>query len=246
MRRLHITYVTARTPWGNGEDFVLSEILELRAQSHRVTVCPTRPGRDLWVGDEPHHVASDAINLPWLGARTLLYAVCAVAVRPLATMQVIFRLLLSARSWIVALKNLSVIPKGLAVAWSLRSTRPDHIHAHWASTSSSAAMIGRNHGRALEFHSTSRGYQRGQLLTSQDIVRSFVRAISYEGVRQLQRKHPQCVDKIHCIHMGCRMETGRDLGSLRSVSEITDRRRRKRIIACPANLLPVKGTSSCS
>jgi colanic acid/amylovoran biosynthesis glycosyltransferase len=243
VRSLHIIYVTVRTPWGNGEDFVLSEILELRAQGHRVTVCPTRPGRDLWVGDEPYRVATDAISLPWLGTRTLLYALCVFALRPLRTVRIILRLLLSSRSLMIALKNLSIIPKGLALAWSLRSARPDHIHAHWASTSSSAAMIAAETMDVPWSFTAHRGdIKEDNCLRAKISSAAFVRAISNEGVRQLQEKaSPECVNKICCIHMGCRIETRRDLGSFRSVAEVTHCRRRKRIIACPANLLPVKG-----
>jgi colanic acid/amylovoran biosynthesis glycosyltransferase len=243
MRDLHIIYVTARTPWGKGEDFVLSEILELRAQGHRVTVCPTRPGRDLWVGNEPADVAMDAIYLPWLGARTLLYALYAVALQPLRTVRVILRLLLSSRSLIIALKNLSVIPKGLALAWSLRLARPDHIHAHWASTSSSAAMIAAETvGVPWSFTAHRGDIREDNCLRTKVLSAAFVRVISDKGVRQLREKvSPECANKILCVHMGCRMETRCDSGGFRSVAERIDYRRRKRVIACPANLLPVKG-----
>lgn len=243
MRRLHVIYVTARTPWGNGEDFVISEILELRAQGHRVTVCPIRPGRDLWVGKETLCAAADALKLPWLGARTLLYGLCTVIVQPSRAIRATLGLILGSRSLRIALKNLSVVPKGLAMAWKLRSIRPDHVHAHWASTSSSAAMIAAEVvGVPWSFTAHRWDIREDNCLQAKIASAAFARAISNKGARQLREKaSPACAGKVLCLHMGCQVETELCLSGFSSKAERADYRRRKRVIACPASLRAVKG-----
>lgn len=238
---MHVLYVTVQTPWGRSEAFILPEIIEIRRQGHRVTVCPLRPQKKIAPGKEPVQVADDAVHLPLLGWRTLCYAALTTLWRPLPSVRIVLRLLRSSGGARKLIKNLAVVPKGLALAWLTRCLRPDHIHAHWASTPSSAAFI------AAEITGTSWSFtahrwdikERNALALK---IRSavFARAISEKGTLQLRKEVPSsCHSKVFCIHMGASF-SGTERGPVNDDPTLPGESTVP-IIACPANLLPVKG-----
>lgn len=97
-------------------------------------------GCDLQVGKEPRYVAINAIELPWLVTTTLIHEVCAFASRTLRTLWAILGFQLRSYLQIIMLEDSAVVPMCPAVPHGLKSTRPDRLHAHPASISSSAAM----------------------------------------------------------------------------------------------------------
>ena len=137
---MHIVYVTAQTPWGERSLYFLRSLLS-ENKGIGVTAIPLRPERELAPGDEACEVAKDAIRLPLLGLVTLSLAVREGTRRPFRVAATFVQVLAATSGLKKKLKNVVVFPKALALARIVRLLRADHIHAHWASTSSTAAYI---------------------------------------------------------------------------------------------------------
>lgn len=186
-------------------------------------------------------MADDAVYLPLLGCRTLCYAALATLWRPLVSMRVVSRLLRSSGGTTRLMKNLAVVPKGLALAWLTRRLRPDHIHAHWASTPSSAAFIAAeitDTPWSLTAHRWDIKERNALALKIGSAV--FVRAISEKGRLQLQEEIPSSYhSKILCIHMGADFPGTEEVSVNDDLTLLGERT--APVIACPANLIPVKG-----
>lgn len=239
---MHVLYVTAQTPWGPSEAFILPEIIELERQGHRVTVCPLRPQKKLAPGSEAAHVAKNSVYLPLLGCRTFLYAVKTLLWRPAASLRAVFQLLFGTDSMWKRAKNLAIVPKGLALAWLVRCLRPDHIHVHWASTPSSAAFIAANiTGTPWSFTAHRWDIKERNALSLKIRSAVFARAISQKAAALLRNEiRGDEHSNVLCIHMGCRPD-GSSHATLRDTKLFTGELADPPLIVCPANLLPVKG-----
>ena len=236
---MHIVYVTAQTPWGR-EEFILPEILALREQGHRVTAIPLRPERELAPGDEACEVAKDAIRLPLLGLVTLSLAVREGTRRPFRVAATFVQVLAATSGLKKKLKNVVVFPKALALARIVRLLRADHIHAHWASTSSTAAYIA-SRISGIPWSMTAHRWDIAENNMLKEKVRAarFVRAINARGRREIIRIVGNEMDhKVDVIHMGVKLPD-RSLETLGSLPIKSSERRK--VVVCPANFVPVKG-----
>lgn len=236
---MHIVYVTAQTPWG-GEEFILPEILALREQGHRVTVIPLRPARTLAPGEEACEVAKDAIKLPLLGLATLSLAVREAIGNPFRVAATLARVLANTSGLKKKLKNAGVFPKALALARMVRHLRADHIHAHWASTPSTAAYIASKMCR-VPWSMTAHRWDIPENNMLKEKVRTarFVRAIDARGRREIIRIVGSEMDhKVDVIHMGVKLpdRSFQTLGSLPKKNP-----GRRKVVVCPANFVPKKG-----
>lgn len=239
---MHVLYVTAQIPWGPSEAFILPEIMEMERQGHRVTVCPLRPQRKLAPGSEPAHVAEYSVRLPLLGCRTLVYAIETTLWHPVATMRAVLRLLRGTSGAQKRAKNLAILPKALALASLVRRLRPDHIHAHWASTPSSAALVAAEITKTpWSFTAHRWDIKEKNALSLKVESASFVRAISQKGAALLRSEVSEDKrGKILCIRMGCHVDGDSGTG-VEDAEKPREGRITHPLIACPANLLPVKG-----
>ncbi|MBE0447470.1 MAG: glycosyltransferase [Actinobacteria bacterium] len=238
---MKIIYVTAQVPWGSGETFILPEVQEILRQGHQVTVIPLRPTRVLALGSNAAQVASVSIHLPFLGIRTLSMALAEAIRHPMRTLAVLWHIFQYSGSSRKVLKNLAVLPKGLAIAWLIHRLKVDHIHAHWASTPATAAYIVANLC-GLPWSFTAHRWDIGEnnMLLEKARSAKFIRAISKDGQAEIQRIIGNVLaSKCHVVHMGV------DLTHI-SVSESLasgDIGRQERLftLACPANMVLIKG-----
>jgi glycosyltransferase involved in cell wall biosynthesis len=131
-----------------------------------------------------------------------------------------------------ALKNLVVHPKALWLARRLRELRPDHVHAHWASTSATLALVAA--GRAnVPWSLTAHRWdiREANLLRAKAQSACFVRTISRAGARELQERVGLAGFRPVMLRMGVRLPE----------RTATPRDGRELRLLTPANLLPVKG-----
>src|SRR5260370_27575528 len=139
---MRIIYVTASLPFGPGEAFIIAEIRELLRRGHEVLVVPRSRWGKVMHGDAeallPQTVGQPVLSYEIL--RSALYLFWQIPLRALMALS----LLLQTRSPRVMLKNLAVYPKGLWLAQIAEQWRAQHIHAHWAGTTASVAMVASN------------------------------------------------------------------------------------------------------
>ncbi len=139
MRDRQILYVISR--YTHRTTFINREIAELAARGWSITVVSLRrpsfaPGSD--PGTLPYKVRYDAFLAP----NVLVAAIIALASNPRAILDYA-RLVTSSFGNDLRLvsRNLVVIPKACFYASVVRQSGYRHIHAHWATVSTSAAML---------------------------------------------------------------------------------------------------------
>jgi colanic acid/amylovoran biosynthesis glycosyltransferase len=156
--------------------------------------------------------------------------------------------LFRSRSARVLLKNFAVYPKGLWLARLAQEWRADHIHAHWAATTATMALVASEFSgipwsftaHAWDITDWRRGGTQGRgrnALLSLKISRAcFVRFISRIGRREagLSSTGASTDAKTFVLHMGVELP---DLSGNRR----PDGRRSRPVIFCPAQLIPFKG-----
>jgi colanic acid/amylovoran biosynthesis glycosyltransferase len=243
---MRIIYVTSSMPYGPVETFVISEVEEVRKQGHEVLVVPMYPrGPVLHTDAKPllEYVSAQPLLSPRIAKSAAEMFVRAPA-RTIRALGWLFR----SRSARVFLKNLSVYPKGLWLARLAREWRADHIHAHWAATTATMALVASEFSgipwsftaHAWDITDWRRGGAQGRgrnALLSLKVSRAcFVRFISRIGRREagLSSTGASTDAKTFVLHMGVELP---DPSSMRR----PDGRRRRPIILFPASFVPFKG-----
>lgn len=233
---MHIGYVTARTPYGTGEEFILPEILELGRQGFEITVFPLRPSRFVAAGTEAAEVARRTINVPLISPIVTMRALCFSLTRLIATAKVVRRLLHHSGGMKKTFKNLAVLPKGLFIGSEISRLRIRHLHAHWASTSATAAYIAAYiSGVPWSFTAHRWDITENNMLAEKAQSASFIRVISKDGRGEMSAYLPKdLAKKIRLLHVGVSL--------LQTTSRpAPDRKQTPIKLLCVANLLPVKG-----
>ncbi len=238
---MKIVYITAKTPWSPKETFILPEIQEIRRQGHQITVIPLRPGKAVMAGQEAMRVAEISIHLPLIGFKVLGMALAVAILHPLCVMITLWHLLRTWRKPLKLLKNLAVFPKGLAVARLVNKIKPEHIHAHWASTPSTAAYIAAKVCN-IPWSLTAHRWDISENNMLQEKVRSakFVRAINRQGRAEIQQAVGKSLaDKCEVIHMGVDVRQSLNAENQALIEGKLD----KFVFSCPAYMVLKKGHS---
>lgn len=233
---MRIAYITAQTPWGPGEAFILPEVLELRRQGHHVVVFPLRPEEMLARGSEAEEVARQSVSIPLFSLGVFLRAL-GIALRcPLLILRLFRVILRYSGSLRKALKNLVVLPKGLVLGEEIKRGEFEHIHAHWASTPSTAAYIA-SRVSDIPFSFTAHRWDISEANLLPEKVRAavFVRVINEGGAKKIGAQVPPAfAEKIRIVHVGVRLPPSSFLNT-----RIQQEHPLK--IAAIGNLIPVKG-----
>jgi colanic acid/amylovoran biosynthesis glycosyltransferase len=236
---MNIVYITAKTPWSSKETFILPEIQEIRRQGHQITVIPLRPGKAVMAGQEAMRVAEISVRLPLIGFKVLGMGLAAAIRHPLGVISTLGRLLRAWRTPRKLLKNLAVFPKGLAVARLVDELKPDHIHAHWASTPSTAAYIAaRVCHMPWSFTAHRWDISENNMLQEKVGSAKFVRAISRQGRAEIQEVVGKSLaGKCAVIHMGVAVRQGLNAENQALMEGKSD----KFVFSCPAYMVLKKG-----
>jgi len=179
----HVLYVTARLPAGDGEPFIVTEALALARKGWEVTVVPVRGSGAIVHGDARQLTAW---SYPLLSPG-ILAAALAEAVRRPRTTALALSSVRSSRSRDVRRRNLAVFLKALWLARRARRAGAGHIHAHWASTPSTMAMLA---ARIAEIPWSLTAHRwdiaENNLLGEKARSACFVRVISAHGADELR------------------------------------------------------------
>jgi len=237
---MRLGLVSAKYPFGPKEPYLDTELRALAPRLDSVTVIPTSPTTSQrGFADVP----GDVVRLPLAGFSTFALAARTFARRPLRTLGTISALLRERYPWRAKLKNLAVVPKGLAVAEVARARRLEHLHAYWLSTPATVAWIAARIA-GIPFSATAHRWDVYEDNLSARKLRdaAFVRTISERGRRDLLARTGGDPNKVSVVRLGVALPpTGRvPVVAGDSWGRLPDDGRPLRIL-CAAALVPVKG-----
>lgn len=226
---MKLVYVTSSLPHGPLEAFVLPEIAALERLGHEVWVVPMYPrGERLHADAEPH--LDRTVSEPLFSRKIAGAAVRELPGSPRRALSLLGRA--AATRPRIAAKNLSVYPKGLWLARRVRGLGAEHVHAHWASVSSTLAMTAAELANVpWSFTAHRWDIRESNLLRAKARSACFTRAISEAGAQELRERVGLPSWSPVVLRMGVDLPaataTARAEGPLRLLTA--------------ANLLPVKG-----
>ena len=229
---MKIAYVTAQTPFGPGEAFILEEMLAITELGVNLLIIPRNPSKEVF-HKEGERLLGNTVRLPLLDKRIFFNFLKALLSKP-HVWSIIGTIFHHSRTWKIAVKNLAILPKAVFVADSLRNEGVEHIHAHWGSTTATMAWI-ISELTGIPWSITLHRWDIKENNMLEEKIRSakFVRCISENGrdelLNTIGRKYE---NRVKVIHMGVRIPDNR--------LEPKTHRDVLRIVT-PANLLEVKG-----
>ncbi|MFA7466641.1 MAG: glycosyltransferase [Desulfotomaculaceae bacterium] len=231
MKRL--LYVTVTAPLGRAEAFIIPEMNCLIRRGIELTVVPLRPARQVFHQDGAALLPFTLVTGLW-SIRVWLAALFWLARAPWRVLGLLV-MLLRRGSLKNRLRNLLVFPKGLLIADQVRLRRVEHIHAHWASTPSTCAMVASVlTGVDWSFTAHRWDIQNNNLLAEKAAGCSLARAISGHGYRQLLKAAgPGQLKKVVLVPMGVEVPE--------KATILAGPGGRTALIAAVGSLTPVKG-----
>ncbi len=228
---MKLALVSAKYPYGPKEAFLDVELHALAPLLESVTVFPTSPPAAL-----PGFEAAPA-NVQRFGlasSATFAGAWRALRARPRAALGAMFALLAASYPLGPKLKNLAVMPLGLAVGDAVRRGRFDHVHAYWLSTPATVAYIAARVAEVPWSSSAHRWdiYENNAAALKLRSAR-VVRAISRRGRQDLLARYgPWGGSRVEVVHVGVRVPVDPPrFGPAHAPFTV----------ACVANLVPQKG-----
>jgi glycosyltransferase involved in cell wall biosynthesis len=193
--------VTVALPFSGEETFIVPEILEHQRQGHRVTVIPLQP-RGPVIHEDARLLIGSTIARGLLSMSVVGYALVETVRAPALVLRSA-RLLAASRSAPVLLKNLAVFPKGLWLARVARHRGVDHIHAHFASTPATVALVASVvSGIPWSFTAHRWDISENNLLYAKAQTARFARAIDARGSQELAGFVRENEHKVRVIHVG--------------------------------------------
>jgi glycosyltransferase involved in cell wall biosynthesis len=237
---MRLGLVSAKYPFGPKEPYLDTELRALAPRLERVTVIPASPTTaERGFADVP----GDVVRLPVAGPSTFALAARAFARRPLRALGTIATLLRDRYPWRAKLKNLAVVPKGLAVAEVARARRLEHLHAYWLSTPATVAWIAARVA-GIPFSATAHRWDVYEDNMSARKLRdaAFVRTISERGRRDLLARTGSDPAKVSVVRLGVALPASGRVPVVAGDSwgRLPGDARPLRIL-CAAALVPVKG-----
>ena len=231
MTKRTILYITAFTPFGTGETFIIEELCAIKEFHKEILIIPRNPTKQIY-HQKAKDLKADTVWLPLFNRAIILQLfVCFFSLRFWRTLQSIFK---ESRSLGVFYKNLTVLPKSLYIARLLQKRNVFHIHAHWAGTTATMAyVIHRLTGIPYSFTTHRWDIEENNMLKEKVRTADFCRCISQRGKQTVVSiVGDQWQDRIHVLHMGVECPKG-----VRTVAKGNV----PFILITPANLLAVKG-----
>ena len=234
---MRILYVTTKLPFGHTEAFAISEINALRRAGHEVRLAPcTTPG-DIVHGDAAQLLPLTYVE-PLISSRIISGLGAELRRAPRHSLRTVAKMLRGRRR--IPLKNAAVAPKGIWLAGVARAWGADHIHAYWASTPATMALIASEiAGVPWSFTAHRWDIEENNLLDEKVSSSSFTRFISQDGLDDAHALGiTQLAEKGTVIRMGVELE---EAETAREGSAQNSARGNTPTIICPASLIPRKG-----
>jgi colanic acid/amylovoran biosynthesis glycosyltransferase len=228
-----LALVSAKFPFGGKEPYLDAELRALAPHLDGITVFPTSPTSRRWGFS---NVAADVVRLGLWSPATLWGAFVAIVTRPARSLRAVSALLRAPYRGSVKVKNLAVVPLGLALGVRLARERFDHVHSYWLSTPATVAYLA---AQVAGIPWSSSGhlwdiYEDNALAVKLPDA-AFVRAISLRGQRDLLATLDgrRSLARVRVVHVGVEVPSHAPVRS-RAPS-------RPFAILCAANLVLKKG-----
>ena len=197
---MNLFVVTVSAPFGPAEAFATAELSSIRRLGHRVIVLPVRP-RGRIVHGEFAAAADMVLTAPLVSVHVLL-AVLTEILRSPRNARAAVALAVSSGSVSVRAKNLAVLPKAFWIARQARHHGATHIHAYWASTPATVAMVAAAlTGIQFSFSAHAGDIDANNLLRLKSRRASFIRVISRDGRRRVEAAGVS-PDAVRLVHLG--------------------------------------------
>lgn len=207
---MRIAYVFSSFPFGPREVFAYPELMELGRRGHSVFAVPTNPER-VRVHSYVDQLAERTLAHGLLAPSVLGGALAQTMSSPAAGARAVF-MATRDRHPVTLVRNFACLPKALWLARVAVRLRVDHIHAYWASTPATMAMIASMvSGIPFSFTAHRQDIVKMNLLREKVARASFVRAISEHGRAELQARLGStdvAVGRMKVIHVGIDMPAG--------------------------------------
>mgnify|MGYP001773361438 CR=1 FL=1 len=228
---MRMLYITSTLPFGPGEAFLYPEVRELLRRGVEVQVVPMHPRGPL-VHPEAREIVDQVVAEPLLSWRTLRGAFGMFLRAPLKALSAL-RLLLTPNPRHL-LKNLAVYPKGLWLGGLALELKAGHIHAHWAATTASMAMVA-SAVSGVPWSLTAHRWDvvENNLLRRKAKRACFFRCIS-EKTREMALERGVPGEKTLVLHLGVRLPSG-------PTNQSPPGQRERYVVLCPASFIPIKG-----
>jgi colanic acid/amylovoran biosynthesis glycosyltransferase len=229
-----IVYITAQTPYGTGEQFVLPEFLRMKEIESNIWIIPVRPSKNIGKGTEAEKAAELSIYIPVFSMKILIKLMIFLFIHPIIFVNIIIKLFKHSGNFRKTIKNLSVLPKAILVSGIIRKKEINHIHAHWASTPTTLAYIVHLITN-IPFSFTAHRWDITENNMCKEKVKKskFVRVINQKGYDEMiEICGEKYKDKLEIIYCGVNIPNN---------TSFNMSKRNKYVIATPANLLEVKG-----
>ena len=205
---MKIVYITANTPYGKAEAFIPPEIIEVKKQGNEMLVIPLRPEADVWKGAETEEVAKYTMRVPIFSLKVLAESFIIFCMHPIKVAKLIGRIFNYSGSAFKIIKNLAILPKALLISKIVKENKCEHIHAHWASTTSTAAYIA-SYITDIPWSFTAHRWDiaENNMLKEKARTAKFVRVIDEPGYNEMIGFiGSEYMYKCHKIHVGVKID----------------------------------------
>jgi colanic acid/amylovoran biosynthesis glycosyltransferase len=230
---VRLAYVTSSFPYGHGEGFLVAEVEELIRQGHELTIVPTFARGPVVHEDVLRFLP--LVNRERLFSPTVFTSAAGEARQSRRQLYAALASVRQSRNAVTLAKNCAVLPKALWLSALVRELAVEHIHAHWGGTSSTLAMFAADlSGVTWSLTAHRWDIRENNLLSVKADSASFVRAISEDGLRDLERIVGHSRAPRHLLHMGVMLPDRPGRARKRPVGEPLR-------VLMPANFLEVKG-----
>jgi len=230
---MKVAYITAHTPYGHGETFVLEEMLMMAELGVDLIIVPRNPPKEVFHQDA-QKLLGRTVWLPLLNWQILWEFLKAILLRP-RLWRILWAVVRNSRSLKILVKNLAVLPKAVFIAKIFQQEGVEHIHAHWGSTTATMAWAISEITRIPWSFTLHRWDIAENNMLTLKIERSvFARCISEDGrnelLRMIGKDHS---GKVKVLHLGVHIPE--------ILPDMPQETHQEFVIACPANFVPKKG-----
>jgi len=230
---MKIAYITVQTPFGRKETFVLEEMLAISELGIELVIVPRNPPKEIF-HKESRNLLNLTIWLPLFDWKIFSSFLRALIFRP-RLWYMLWMTIRRSRSLKILAKNLIVIPKAVFIASLFKQKGIEHIHAHWASTTATMALvISELTDIPWSFTLHRWDIKEDNMLKFKVQKAAFARCIAEDGRSEVLRIIGEAYqDQVKMLHLGVRVPDALPAQAYQLQSVF--------VIACPANFLPVKG-----
>ncbi len=229
---MKIVYITAQTPWGRGETFILEEMLEVKNQGIDLLIIPRNPTKEIF-NKEAKGILENSVWLPLLNFKIFKNAF-RDSIFNLGNWKILGKIIVCSRSLRILSKNLVIFPKAVFVAGIIKEKNIDRIHAHWGSTTATMAyIVSKITGIPWSFTLHRWDIKENNMLKEKIKSAEFARCISEHGRRELLGIiGKEFEEKTQLVYMGVKIpEEAKQAEEYEKLFKI----------AIPANLVEKKG-----